>query len=134
MKIKLFPFVYESGRRPSLNASVKADVITINGSEFDFSPIPEGYRIPASAVDSPLFVKGTYYYIERRGGEIHLTLYLPVEWDSPIEARAPGEPTILTVEDGPVPFPDATPKAELEVDFTPPTIEDFNAAIEAMKK
>ncbi|MGX5797339.1 hypothetical protein ACWHY4_26870 [Pseudomonas sp. E2-15] len=103
MKIKLFP-VFSDER---LEAIVNGDSITINGENIDFAVIPDGYRLPAHAVDNVWMVHGTY--IERLGGEIHMSIRFPVEWDSPEEVRAPETPIILDVKSGAVKFPSVEP-------------------------
>lgn len=69
MKITLSPRLDHSG----LSISKHGDVLTINGSEYDFSVIPDGATLPASAVDCPFLTGG----IERIDGDLHLTLRLP---------------------------------------------------------
>jgi hypothetical protein len=103
MKIKLFPFL--AGE--PLDASVKGDVITINGDVIDLSGIPTGYRLPGSAVGNKFFVETEY--VERIDGVLNFTLCLPVHWDSPEEFRNPAEPIIIDIQNGAVPFPDTTP-------------------------
>lgn len=104
MKIKLFPFLSDW----PLKASVSKDVITINGEEIDLSGIPDGYRLPGSAIGNKFFVETEY--VERISGVLHLTLRLPVDWSSPEEVRNPSEPIYLEVDDGQIDFPDTTPQ------------------------
>ena len=105
MKIKLWSDLVDW----PLEALVKDDVITINGEAIDLSGIPEGYRLPGSAVGNKFFVESSY--VERIGKTLHFTLRLPVTWDSPEEYRNPAEPIILDARSGPVKFPDTAPPA-----------------------
>lgn len=101
MKIKLFPFLTNE----TLAATVFGDSLWLNDEEIDFSAIPEGYRLPASAIDSPwLSVSDP---IERVDGVISLTLKFPVKWDSPEAIRAPAEPVVLNLARGDIRFPSA---------------------------
>ncbi|MFQ6591795.1 MULTISPECIES: hypothetical protein [Pseudomonas] len=98
IKIKLFPFLTDE----PLKVSVRDEVITINGQAFDLAVIPEGYRLPASAMGSDCFVDD----IARINGDLELTLKLPVKWDDPSSLRNPAEPTIIEVStDGAVKVP-----------------------------
>lgn len=75
------------------------DVLTINGEEFDFTPLPEGATLPAEAIDSDWFAGP----VERIGGRLRLTLILPHGPRAPEATRFPAP---LEVErDGPVPVP-----------------------------
>ncbi|NIL16784.1 hypothetical protein [Pseudomonas sp. AN3A02] len=112
MNIKLFPFLTNE----TLVASVFGDSLWLNDEEIDFSAIPEGYRLPVSAVDSPWLSASDP--IERVGGEISLTLKFPVTWDSPDALRIPPEPIVLTLTRGDVRFPSAEPR-KLERTVTP---------------
>lgn len=105
MKITMFPFLSDW----PLEASVSGDVITINGEEIDLSGIPDGYRLPASAVGNKFFPSGSNDYVERIGKTLHFTLRLPVQWDSPEEYRNPPEPIVIDARSGPVKFPDTSP-------------------------
>ncbi|QJI11931.1 hypothetical protein HKK58_05095 [Pseudomonas sp. ADAK22] len=103
MKIKLFPFLTDD----TISASVHGDIIAINGELYDLSGIPEGYRLPASAVGSDWLSVSDF--VERVGGEISLTLKYPVQWDSPVDIRTPDEPIVLSVTEGAVKFPTVEP-------------------------
>ncbi|WP_017528111.1 hypothetical protein [Pseudomonas fluorescens] len=103
MKIKLWADLVSW----PLEASVSGDVITINGEAIDLSGIPDGYRLPGSAVGNKFFVESEF--VERKGKTLHFTLRLPVSWDSPEEYRNPAGPIILDARSGPVKFPDTTP-------------------------
>lgn len=82
-----------------LTASRAGDVLTINGEEFDFSPLPEGAALPAEAIDTP-WVSGR---VSRINGELHFTLQLPYG-PNPSPAVAFPEP-LLVAEDGPIALP-----------------------------
>ncbi|KTB62617.1 hypothetical protein AO066_18185 [Pseudomonas fluorescens] len=108
MKIKLWAALMED----ALEASVQGDVITINGESIDLSGIPDGYRLPGSAVGNKFFVETDY--VERIGKTLHFTLRLPVAWDSPEEYRNPLEPIVLDARCGLVKFPDTSPPKLME--------------------
>ena len=103
MKIKLLPFLTNE----SISGSVSGDILTVNGDSFDFTPLKDGFRLPASAISSEWFVD----YVERKGQTLHMTLRLPVQADSPDEYRNPVEPIVIDARSGPVKFPDTSPSA-----------------------
>lgn len=107
MKIKLFPSLIDW----PLQASVDGDVITINGDKIDLSVIPDGYRLPASAVGNKFFLEGSNDYVERVDGELEFTLRLPVHYDSAEDVRNPKEPLVLRVSEGVVNFPNTLPES-----------------------
>jgi hypothetical protein len=113
MKIKLFPFLADW----PVEAYVTGDVITINGEEIDLSGIPDGFRLPGSAVGNKFFVETEF--VERIGKTLHFTLRLPVDWDSPEEYRNPSNPIIIDARSGPVKFPDTSPEPFPEFAPTP---------------
>lgn len=116
MKIKLWPDLVNW----PLEASVLGDVITINGEDIDLSGIPDGFRLPGSAVGNKFFVDTEF--VERIGKTLHFTLRLPVDWDSPEEYRNPSEPIIIDARSGPVKFPDTSPIQPPPIEL--PTITD----------
>ena len=69
MQITLIP----QRRDDTLSVTKAGDILTINGTPYDFSVIPEGATLPASATDCP-FLAGD---IERIAGVLHLALVLP---------------------------------------------------------
>ncbi|QOU08055.1 hypothetical protein IM720_15450 [Pseudomonas fluorescens] len=101
-----------------LEAFVDGDVITINGDIIDLSGIPDGFRLPGSAVGNKFFVEAEY--VERINGVLNFTIRLPVHWDSPEEYRNPSDPIIIDLHSGPVKFPDTTP---IVADVVLPTFE-----------
>lgn len=99
-------------------ASVKVDgyTITINGAEFDFSPLEKGYELSLEAIGSDLFADKA---VMSTDGVLAVTLLMPYD-----EATATGairfpEPVTVTA-DGPVDIPTDHPAPPPE----PPTIED----------
>lgn len=80
--------------------SVAGDVLTVNDIEFDLSPLGEGDRLPPDAVDSPFVVEAD---ITRTGGDIVVTLLLPIGPHAPEASRFPVP--IIVNTDGPVTLP-----------------------------
>lgn len=79
--------------------SKQGDTLTINGEILDFSVIPEGAILPASAVSGGYFTGN----ITRTGGELSLTLTAPHSKD-PSPAAAFPEP-LNDVQDGVLELP-----------------------------
>lgn len=95
MQIKFNP----QRRDDTLTVVKQGDTLIVNGTEFDFSAVPEGATLPADAIDSDLF-SGP---VERINGELVLTLTLP---HGPNPSKAVAFPEPITVsEDGPVLLP-----------------------------
>jgi hypothetical protein len=69
MKITLVP----QRRDDNLIVSKAGETLTINGTAFDFSVIPEGATLPASAVDCE-YITGS---VERINGVLQISLVLP---------------------------------------------------------
>ncbi|HBO2705579.1 hypothetical protein [Pseudomonas aeruginosa] len=99
MIIKLSPFAPLPGSDERLSLSRAGDVLTVNGVEFDFTPLPEGGELPSDAIESEWF-EGP---VLRRSGRLELTLRLPLPVDASAAARFP-EP-LLVEADGPVELP-----------------------------
>lgn len=95
MLIQLSPQV----RNDSIVVVRAGDVLTINGTAYDFTPLPEGAVLPASAIDCE-YVVGD---VTRRSGQIELTLLLPITWDASHAAAFP-EP-ILNPPNGRIALP-----------------------------
>lgn len=95
MQIKLSP----QRRDDNLTATLAGDVLTLNGVELDFSPLPEGATLPAEAIDSDWIVGP----VSRIDGDLHLTLRLP-HGPNPSQAVAFPDPIYVT-EDGPIALP-----------------------------
>ena len=81
MIINLSPQV----RNDTLKVSKSDDILTINGTKYDFSVIPDGADLPSSAIDCE-FVIGN---VSRINTELNITLLLPLTSDAPYEARFP---------------------------------------------
>lgn len=95
MQIKFNP----QRRDGSLSVVKQGDTLIVNGTEYDFSEVPEGATLPAEAIDSDFF-SGP---VERIDGALHVTLTLP-HGPSPSEAVAFPRP-IFVRSDGPVDLP-----------------------------
>lgn len=70
--------------------SVDGDVLTVDGTAYDFAPLAEGDALPAEATGCPHLVG----QIERREGDIVLTLRLP-HGPSAIRERRFPEPVVI---------------------------------------
>ena len=95
MKITLSP----QRRDDTLTITKQGDTLTINGTAYDFSQLPDGGSLPADAVDCE-FVTGS---VDRVDGELELTLLLPHGANASESARFP-EP-IIDPADGEVELP-----------------------------
>ena len=95
MKINLSP----QRRDDTLTITKQGDVLTINGTAYDFTDLPDGGTLPADAVDCE-YVFGS---VDRVDGEIELTLLLPHGPNATEAARFP-EP-IIDPADGEVELP-----------------------------
>ena len=95
MKITFTPQL----RADTLSLSVDGDVLTVNGTGYDFSPLAEGGTLPREAVGCPLLASD----VTREGGHITLTLILPHGSDAPEAARFP-QPITVT-QTGPIQLP-----------------------------
>lgn len=102
MYIKLSPVVPLVYGEP-MEVSVRGDVITINGEDFDFSPMPEGSTLLKDGIRSELIVGD----VDRVNGQIELTLMLELGRYASEAARFPVP--ILVTEDGPVELPGDDP-------------------------
>ena len=95
MKITLSP----QRRDDTLTVIKQGDTLTINGTSYDFTDLPDGGTLPAEAVDSE-FVIGN---VERIDGVLHLTLLMPHGADASEAARFP-QP-IINPADGELELP-----------------------------
>ena len=86
-------------RDDTLTVAKAGDVLTINGTEFDFSQVPDGGLLPRDAVNCEWIVSD----VERVDGELVLTLLLPHGANASEAARFP-EP-LTDVPDGVVVLP-----------------------------
>ena len=82
-----------------LNITRFGDIITFNGEEFDFSPLPDCAVLPASAIDCK-WITGE---VSKTNGELELTIILPHGANAPYETRFPTP--IQVYLDGPVTLP-----------------------------
>lgn len=95
MKIILSP----QRRDDTLEVIKNGDVLTVNGEDFDFSPIGEGDTLPRQAIYSMWFAGD----VDRVNGELTLTLLFPNPWNYSHEQAFPVP--LENVPDGPVAFP-----------------------------
>ena len=95
MKINFSP----QRRDDTLAVTKQGDVLTINGTDYDFTDLTDGGTLPADAVDSE-YVIGS---VDRVDGDLELTLLLPHGPNATEAARFP-EP-IIDPADGEVELP-----------------------------
>jgi hypothetical protein len=81
MKIKLSP----QRRDDTLTVAKQGDILTINGTAYDFSVIPDGATLPKDATDCAWLASD----VERIDGVLHLTLLLPHGANASQAARFP---------------------------------------------
>ena len=107
MKLTLSPMRGLPGQ-PETKISVLGDTITINGTPFDLSSVPEGGEATPQGEDHPFVGK-----ITRESGTIHCMARAVL--DDTAAGHQPTDPAHWTIEvaDGPVTIP-ATRKPELE--------------------
>ena len=98
MYITLSPQIREG----SLKASIKGDILTINGVSYDFTPLLEGSSLSSDAIDCVYIIDK----VTRKNGVISLTLLLPIGFDAPTGASFP-QP-INAIQDGVINFPEGT--------------------------
>lgn len=110
MQISFSPFRSDS----ALTLSRQGDVLTIDGADLDFGPLPEGAVLPREAVSCDWLASE----VSRIGGVIHLTLLLPhgpIPWPAPPESRVVTHPEpILVTADGPILLPSYNPEEAAE--------------------
>ena len=84
-----------------LQISVKGDILTLNGEDFDFGPLPVGATFPKQAIPCK-WLEGD---VERTTeGELLVPLFLPHGPKAPAETLFPSP--ILATSDGPVNLPE----------------------------
>ena len=81
MKIILSP----QRRDDTLTVTKQGDTLTINGTAYDFSVIPDGATLPKDATDCAWLASD----VERIDGVLHLTLLLPHGANASQAARFP---------------------------------------------
>jgi len=87
-------------RNDTLSVTKSGDVLTINGTEYDFSQVPDGGLLPQDAVGCPWLASD----VERVDGELVLTLLLPHGANASEAACFPRP--LTNVPDGEVEFPE----------------------------
>ena len=95
MNITLIP----QRRDDTLAVSKQGDTLTVNGTAYDFSVIPDGATLPASAVNCQ-HLTGS---VERINGVLNLSLLLP-HGANPSQAQAFPKP-IINPADGALEVP-----------------------------
>lgn len=95
MIIKLSPVRSDLG----LVVARSADILEVNGVEFDFTRLPDGATLPSEAVDCEFVIAP----VERISGGLVLTLMLPHGADASEQSRFPVD--IVSPADGRVPLP-----------------------------
>ena len=96
MKINLTP----QRRDDDITLVKQGDILFINGESFDFSPLPEGARLPYGSINCD-YIVGDVYRID---GEIELTLILPYNKSHSNQRKFPND--LIILEDGPVELPE----------------------------
>jgi hypothetical protein len=81
MKITLSP----QRRDDTLTVTKQGDTLTINGTAYDFSVVPDGATLPKDATDCAWLASD----VERIDGVLHLTLLLPHGANASQAARFP---------------------------------------------
>lgn len=81
-----------------LTVSVSKDVITINGIDYDFSPLVDGDSLGSDAIESRKFLG----MITRTGKDINVTLQMPYRDGAPESVTFP---TPVSVKSGKVKVP-----------------------------
>jgi len=95
MRINLSP----QRRDDTLTVTKAGDALTINGTDYDFSGVPDGGMLPRDAVDCAWLASD----VTREDGELVLTLLLPHGANASQARRFP-QP-LVDVPDGEVEFP-----------------------------
>ncbi|MBV4477847.1 hypothetical protein [Pseudomonas botevensis] len=95
MIIKLSPARMEG----VMTLSKLGDALTIDGETFDFTALPDGAQLPAEAVGCSRVVQP----VERVGGQLIITLQLPITVDASEAACFPAD--IANPPDGEVSLP-----------------------------
>lgn len=95
MKIILSP----QRRGDTLEVNKAGDVLSVNGEDFDLSPMGDGDTLPREAIAS-LWFAGP---VEKIDGELVVTLLFPIPWNYSQEQAFPVP--LENVQDGPVLFP-----------------------------
>lgn len=95
MRINLSPIRSDA----ALTVVKSGDALTVNGATFDFAALQDGAVLPRDAVECEYLVSD----VIRTGGQIELTLMLPIEDNASEASRFPAP--ISNPPDGPLEFP-----------------------------
>lgn len=95
MIIKLSPVRHDD----VLTVFKNGDALIVNGELLDFTPLPEGATLPATAISNQ-WVSGE---VTREGGELIITLILPIPQNYSQEQAFPVP--LSNLRDGVVEFP-----------------------------
>lgn len=93
-------------RNDAMTIEKAGDVLIVNGTTFDFSVIPEGATLPASAVACDFFAGD----VQRIEGILHLTMILPHGPDPSADVANPAD--LSMPPDGPLAIPFDLPTSE----------------------
>ncbi|WP_027715815.1 hypothetical protein [Desulfuromonas sp. TF] len=96
MHIKLSP----QRRDDALEVEKAGDLLTINGLDYDFSPLPAGASLPASAIECEWIVGDVYRSVD---GVLEVTLILPHGANPAPEQAFPSD--IVNPPDGVISLP-----------------------------
>jgi hypothetical protein len=77
-------------RNDTLTLAKQGDTLIVNGSPFDFSPLPDGATLPADAIGHPFFCGP----VERINGELHVSIILPIGANPSHQATYPQPITV----------------------------------------
>jgi len=86
-------------RDDTLTVTKQGDTLTINGTAYDFSVVPDGATLPKDATDCAWLASD----VERIDGVLHLTLILPHGATASEAARFPAP--IISPTDGALELP-----------------------------
>ena len=110
-------------REHSLVVARAGSSIVVNGETFDFSPMDDGDTLPLSAIQSEWLAGDVY----KSGGELTLTLLLPIPWNYSQEQAFPVD--LVNVPDGLVMLPRSLPDENGNYPDLPESIEPVAVGI-----
>ena len=87
-------------RDDTLILKKQGDILTINGTDYDFTDLLEGETLPKEAINNS-FINGD---VERTDGELVIPILLPIKREASQSAKFPEPATINT--DGTVVLPE----------------------------
>ncbi len=82
---------------------IAGDTITINDEAFDFARLPDDAELPSDAITSDWFTGP----VRREGGELRVSILLPIGHDAPEAARFPKP--VSVINDGVLTLPGDKP-------------------------